>query len=189
MPQPKILALLLFGSLGLNLFLGGALGSQWISSKKSQTTHEGTLSSESEIRQTPNQMIRPRMGAHPGARARADGMSASADLALLRQMVGVMGGPNDPRLRQLREKQKGAMSEMRREVHAAHERVRAALSEEANEKELSEALKHLRKTTFEAQARAQEGIVLLSNLMTPEERKRLRGMKPANRPGDMHHRK
>src|SRR5690606_6973124 len=99
-----------------------------------------------------------------------------------RHMVRIMGGPADPRLKQLREKRKSDMIEMRREVHAAHERVRAALStEDANEKELAEALKHLRKTTFEAQARAQEGILLLASLMTPEERKRLSHFEPPTR--------
>jgi uncharacterized membrane protein len=166
MPQPKMLAILLFGSLGLNLFLGGALGSHWMSNKKSADA----------LRKAPSRMERPRIPPHPAARPRGpEGMSASADLALLRQMVGIMGGPSDPRLKQLLEKRKGEISEMRREVHAAHERVRMALSaEDANDKELADALKNLRKTTFEAQARAQEGILLLASLMTPEERKLLR---------------
>ena len=116
-------------------------------------------------------------------------MSVSADLILFRQMVRIMGGPADPRLTQLRERRKNDLLEMRREVHAAHERVRAALStEDANERELAEALKHLRKTTFEAQARAQEGIILLASLMTPEERKQLRDIEPPARRDKGHNR-
>src|SRR5690606_15015283 len=105
------------------------------------------------------------------------------DLALLRQMIRVMGGPKDPRIARLREERKDEIAKIRSEMSAAHKRVHEALTvENPDDEELREALKNLRKAACEAQTRAQEGILTLASLMTEDERARLRKHGSRQRP-------
>lgn len=187
------LALGLLVSLGINLFLAGVLGGQLgRDHKRSLSTpsaerREHDPKSEREKKPKFDRLAQQgarRADPHRGSPERphhgraghppADGPS---DLALLRQMIQIMGGPKDPRIARLREERHTEIRRIRSEMQAAHKRVREALtSEKPNEAELQEALKNLRKTAFESQARAQEGIVTLARLMTVEERARLRAL-------------
>lgn len=194
MPTERKLALGLLVSLGINLFLAGVLGGQFgrddrrpravPSLEKREHAHKserekkpksGKLAQQGSHKTDPHRGA-PGRAEHHGRAGHlpADGPS---DLVLLRQMIQIMGGPTDPRIARLREERRSEIRRIRAEMQAAHKRVRDALtSEKSDEAELQEALKNLRKTAFEAQARAQEGILTLARLMTAEERARLRNL-------------
>jgi uncharacterized membrane protein len=102
-------------------------------------------------------------------------------------MSRIMGGPKDPRISQLRDERRDEIQRIRSEMQRAHRRVHEALTaDEPSDKELHDALKNLRKTAFESQARAQEGILTLAKLMTPDERAQLRRLRPEKVMGDPH---
>ena len=93
-------------------------------------------------------------------------------------------------VKELRDKKKDDIVAIRSEMKAAHDRVYQALTAETPDNaELGESLKALRKKTFEAQARAQEGIVQLHSLMTPKERASLRDIKVPEPPERMQRKK
>lgn len=192
------LALLLFVSLGLNIFLGSVLGGKLLGVREQATA---PASNETRLEAAPSERFvernkfrlknapqedrdhhsRPHKrkadGSHrgPGETPPSGGPS---DLLLFRQMIQIMGGPKDPRISRLREERRDEVRRIRTDMHAAHKRVHEALTaDEPNEQDLHDALKNLRKTAFESQARAQEGILTLARLMTPKERAKLRELR------------
>lgn len=192
------LALFLFVSLGLNIFLGSVLGGTLLREHRQPAD---SASHETRVEVTPSRnplekskfpfkneqqadhtrQDRPHKrnadGRHrrPGESPNAEGPS---DLLLFRQMIRIMGGPKDPRISELREARRDEVRRIRTEMHAAHQRVHEALTaDKPNETDLHDALKNLRKTAFESQARAQEGILTLAKLMTPKEREKLRELR------------
>lgn len=202
MQTERKLALGLLVSLSINIFLAGVLGGQLGRDDDRPTAgklverREHFPKSERENNEKSSNVARhnahvagPRHGNQDRTRPKRGGfpsVEGPSDLVLLRQMIQIMGGPKDPRIVHLREQQREDLRRVRSEMQAAHKRVRDALtSEKADEDELRESLKHLRKTAFESQARAQEGILTLARLMTPEERARLRDL-PAGKDGEPH---
>lgn len=187
MPVERKLTLFLIASLALNIFLGGVLGGKLLSERE-QTVPIAALGKNDE---TPGRVRQPhldrdkpphRKGADARRRGRPDSEGPS-DLLLLRQMIRIMGGPKDERISKLHEERRDEIHRVRSDMQAAHRRVHEALTaEELNKAELDEALKNLRKTAFESQARAQEGILTLARLMTPEERAKLRKLRPDKTP-------
>lgn len=203
--QPKHVSLLLFASLGINLFLGGmwvgtlfdagkghphgdhphhavpphekALPTKLVEAPQDQK--RGPFSDRDD--RTPTQRRDGRRGGEPGKRGGAEGPD---DLVLLRRMVQIMGGPNDARVQKLREASREDIREIRREMRAAHQRVEQALSAEPlDEEALRAALTELSEKGTLARTRAQTGIVKLATLMTPEERKKLREKAPPRNRG------
>ncbi len=198
MTRTKTMTLVAFASLGLNVFFGGILVGKML-----RPEAPGAATTETSVRpgnaapgpkdmemgKTPpsdrehaNHERHASRAQHPPRGERGERGDGPSDLALLRRMVRIMGGPKDPRIARLREERKDEIQRIRTEMAAAHRRVHEALtSEKPDDMELREALKNLRKTAFEAQARAQEGILTLAALMTEEERARLRSQRREQR--------
>lgn len=205
MLDERKLSLLLFASLGLNIFLGGVLGGKLLSERQESAS---TTTSPSQVRSNSPQKRKeggtPKLGklrhshqdrtkshrpqdldAHRRGGPRDHKAEGPSDLFLLRQMIRIMGGPKDPRISNLHEERRDEIHRIRSEMQAAHRRVHEALTaEEPDEQELQASLKNLRKTAFESQARAQEGILTLAKLMTPEERAKLRALRIGKKPGN-----
>lgn len=186
------LALFLLASLGLNIFLAGILGGQLLSGNAHRAEVRSRIAKHERLGKTdkgksstrdraapPDDRKRPphrdAVSGHHHGSAGPYQVEGPSDLFLLRQMIQIMGGPKDRRILRLREERKDEIHRIRAEMQGAHKRVHEALtSEKSNDAELQDALKNLRKTAFESQARAQEGILTLAKLMTPEERAELR---------------
>ncbi len=196
MPKDRKLALLLFVSLGINLFLGGLVGGRLLGQESHQHAHveadhphqppKGSKGIEKSAKEHPgahqNRMLKGE--GHPRRDRPEHPAGGPGDLALLRDMIRIMGGPADPRISELRTERREVIRQVRTDMKAAHDRMRAALTAEPHdEDELRDALKNLRKTAFESQARAQEGILTLSRRMTKEERQKLRETGPTRQKG------
>lgn len=184
MTTTRNLAIVAFTSIGLNVFLGGVLAGKMMRAdepgihEEMRARHEASRSEHD----APDRRRSDLHSHHRGAKSARE--AGPTDLALLRQMIRVMGGPKDPRIARLREERKDEIAKIRSEMSSAHKRVHDALTAKTrDDNELREALKNLRKTAFEAQARAQEGILTLADLMTEEERSRLRDHGSRQRPG------
>lgn len=179
----KHLALALFVSLGVNLFLGGLLvGSM---DDRDEHHHPGHHPPESirpgdrlgppNVRARPGPPTPGREG-RPGDRGpRRRGDGGPDDLVLLRSMVRVMGGPSDPRVRKVRESSRDDIREMRQSMRAAREKVETAFAKEPfDDAALAAAMEEVRQRGTEAQKRAQDSVLELAAVMTDEERKKLR---------------
>jgi uncharacterized membrane protein len=187
--QPKHLSLILFASLGINIFLGGMWVGTLFDSKKDHhhKGHEhralkppggsrphGPFSERNgdAPRNRHEGMHEKRRGDEPGPRNGGEGPD---DLVLLRHMVRIMGGPDDPRVVKLKEASREDIRTTRQAIRAAHQKVHETLAAEPfDEKALRAALTELSDKSTLARSRAQTGIVELAALMTPEERKKLR---------------
>ncbi len=184
----KHLALALFLSVGLNLFLLGSVVSRrmlhaegpW-HAKHEQPPHGPEGGAERKDRQ------------HHGPRS-ARGLdhklpSSAGDLQLLRSIVRVMGGPSDPRLKSLGTENRETVRANRKQMRDAHDKVeKALLTEPYDEAALKDAFQKLRAATSNAQEQAQAAVVQLSSLLTNEERQKLKDFKEKSEPPRRLHR-
>jgi uncharacterized membrane protein len=175
MLEHKKLSLVLLGSLAVNIFLGGLVVGKWVQDRGHHNHHAAASPHEgkdSRLAHGPKSAPEPhhdrvRLGkpkerdkGPPPRRGGGTGDEGSSDLVLLKHMIRVMGGPSDPRIQDIRNKNRERMEGTRAEMKRSHEAVRLALSaEKFDEAALRDALKNLRDMRFTAQERAQEGPV------------------------------
>jgi uncharacterized membrane protein len=90
---------------------------------------------------------------------------------MLRRMVRALGGPDDPRVRQLWQERRPELQRFRQEREQARQAVRAALVREPFEPQaLTHALSVLNETNCAAQRRASTAVVELAEKLSPEQR-------------------
>lgn len=175
MKQPKILVGALLVSLAVNLFLGGFLARNWSNSSErsvqARTAFQRLKQHQSDSPDGP----RDRMGRRPQ-------QGGPEDLRLLRQMVHVMGGQDDPRVVSFREGSHKQIKGVRGQMKKARNRVRAALIHEPFDvAEFQAALSEVRTQSSAAQAGVQESLVTLAGMMTSKEREILGKVPPPPR--------
>lgn len=86
-----------------------------------------------------------------------------------------MGGPNDPRLQDLKDNSREALRSHRRKLRAGRKAVFEALvNEPYDETRLKEALAKIHDQSNEAQELAQEKVLALASRLTAEERAALK---------------
>lgn len=180
-------ALALFLSVGLNLFLLGSVASRH--SRHRERPHH--FKAEKETKETKNIEKAERAEKHgperpwhlrenprergPHASRGPDGPAVGGDLALLRELISVMGGPKDPRVKSLWNENGDAVRTHRKQMREAHEQIRKALlSEPFREAALKDAFADLRARTGKAQEQAQAAVLQLSTQLTEQERDALR---------------
>lgn len=135
----------LLASMGLNLFLLGVLTVHLMRPGKPHPVHDG-----------------------PAGRAALEDAEGPM---MLRRMVRTLGGPQDPRVRELWQERRPELQRFRQEREQARQAVRAALAREPFEPEaLSRALSVLNETNCSAQRRASTAVVELADKLSPEQR-------------------
>jgi|GEM_PF-3461338 len=174
MNRAKVLSLTLFASLGLNLYLGGFLSSQ-IRADKAQGTEVKEVPEPTPAPPRPDHHDRHGKAAHKKGSTRRQGPPPPPGRALLRQMVRVMGGPDDERVQGLKAKTRQEHREHRSALRNARKAVEEALVQEPYEEAaLRSALDAIHTQAGGAQLVAQENIISLAGKLTVEERAKLR---------------
>lgn len=168
----KKLALVLAGSLALNLFLLGAASMHFAHHHRTQAPHQRHLERPHHPAEWQRGAARPPEASRPRAAPRSEGPPHAP---LLRKLVRAMGGPKDPRARARLVESRTTMQVLREEIRRAQAEVETALSTEPFDRvKLTEALQHLSTQTERAQKNAQRILVELATELTPEERATLR---------------
>jgi len=165
-PQKRI-ALALFASVGVNIFLLGFM---------SQETPTALEPKADAARPGPEQAKRKGAEAKGARGKRAQRKPPGSDaLHMMRHMIQVMGGREDPRVKKIWTSSKGTMRTLRKELRASHDNVHETLTGETFDKEaLQNALQELGEKSRAGQEFAQNQVVELAEMLTPEERKKLK---------------
>lgn len=110
----------------------------------------------------------------PGPMRGPGGLRGAGGHEIVRDLIRVMGGPTDPRVRDLWHSHRGDHAQMRDRMLSARKAVHAAIAAEPFDKQqLETALAQLQTITNDAQRQAQAGAIELAQKLTPEERARL----------------
>lgn len=171
MSSSRRIVVLLAASAALNLFLLGAATVHFIHHRGAEDEHEHARdSSRSAARGV-------QMPPHQSGRARFRERHLDRgppEARLLRDIVRSMGGPKDPRVQALLQKNREEIHDFRRDIREAQGQVRAALAKRPyDEPAVQEALAALRNETNAGQARAQAALVELAAQLSDDERAQL----------------
>jgi len=151
----KWLTLTLSVSLALNLFFLGVVAARLVRGPG----HHGPGMS---------------MGREGGARSGGPG-GAPRPMDMVKDLVRVMGGRDDPRVASIWRERRGHLHERTAELNAANQALtRALTAENYSEQAVRDVLLRLNTHTRSAQEHAQGAVIKLSAQLSPEERRQLK---------------
>ncbi len=190
MTRSKVTAIALFISLGVNVFLLGLFSSRLLAHPehphRAPALHRGDEHHPgpghlSQPQSSQPQKAGQRDAAPPPPRPEqreADESDANPrDVRMLRQMIQIMGGRKDPRVREFWKNAKEDVRGTKQELRQARQLVQEKLiASPFVKEELEQALAALAKQTSASQSHAQTALVELASLLTDQERAQLRAL-------------
>ncbi len=183
MTRSKVTAIALFISLGVNVFLLGIFSSRLLT-PADHPHHAPALHRGNEHHAgsgypplPPSAEHRPAAASRSSRPSQREGDANHHDVRMLRQMVQIMGGRKDPRVREFWKSAREDVRETKQQLRQARQRVQEKLiASPFVKEELEQALADLAQQTSASQSHAQSALVELAGLLTDQERAQLRAL-------------
>lgn len=191
MTRSKATAIALFVSLGLNVFLLGIFSARLLGAPhhppphRMQAPHHADQHHAAQDHSGPHHVQAENSsdakhsatGARPpkpSKRDREESGTDPRDMRMLRQMIQVMGGRKDPRVREFWKKTQEDTRATRNSLREARDQVqKKVIATPFVKADLEQALADLSKQTSASQSHAQAALIELATLLSDEERARL----------------